>query len=182
MHSLAFLRILEPSWAVLGVSRARLGLSWACLGPSWGSLGGILGLSWTHVGTFWARFGASWGRLEAVLDCHGAAGVVLNGFEPSWAVLGRFCAHSGVHFGPKIGSFLVIFGVIFCTQFWALFGLLLGWYRGFNLAPDRLRKASRWDQKGHRELQRPKKLQLQKHSKTICFSKFLGSRGLPEKP
>ena len=101
MHSWAFLSILEPSWAVLGLSRARLGLSWACLGPSWGSLGGILGLSWTHVGTFWARFGASWGRLEAVLDCHGAAGVVLSGFEPSWAVLGRFWAHSGDHFGGQ---------------------------------------------------------------------------------
>ena len=140
MHSWAFLSILESSWAVPGLSRARLGLSWACLGPSWGSLGGILGLSWTHVGTFWARLGASWGRLEAVLDCHGAAGVVLSGFEPSWAVLGRFWAHSGVHFGAQYwlisSNFWGHFLDSILGTFWTTFGAISGPHFGTRSAQE----------------------------------------------
>jgi len=124
-RSWAFLGILRPSWAVLGLSWARLGLSWACLGPSWGRLGAILGLSWTHLGTFWARLGASWGHLEAVLDCLGAAWVVLGGFEPSWAVLGRFWGHFGVYFGAQSWIF---FGHLFTSRHfcWTNVGQLLG--------------------------------------------------------
>ena len=101
----------------------------------------------------------------------------MNHLGPSWGdfgpVLGRILE-------PKIGSFLVIFGVMFWTQFWALFEQLLGQFRGPILGPDWPRKAPRWDKEGHRELQRPKKLQLQKHGKQLVFQGFWGPEASQE--
>jgi hypothetical protein len=63
----------------------------------------------------------------------------------------------------------------FLSTFWTTFGAILGTILG----PDRPKKGPRWAQEGHQELERPKILHLQKPSKTIGFSRFLGSRGLP---
>ena len=64
-------------------------------------------------------------------------------------------------------------------QFWSTFWTTFGAILGTILGPDRPKKGPRWAQEGHQELERPKILHLQKPSKTIGFSRFLGSRGLP---
>ena len=45
--------------------------------------------------------------------------------------------------GPKIGTFRVIFEVIFWSTFWSPFGALLGSVLGSILAPDGPKKGAR---------------------------------------
>ena len=52
---------------------------------------------------------------------------------------------------------------------------------GSILGPDRHRKAPRWDQEGHQELQRPKKLHLQQPSKPFSFFKVFGVQRPPKR-
>ena len=133
-----------------------------------------MGLSWTHVGTFWARLGASWGRLEAVLDCHGAAWVVLSGFEPSWAVLRRFWAHFGAHFGDQnlliSSNFWGHFLDSILGTFWTTFGAISGSHFG-------TRSAQEGAKMGPREPPRASKTQKAAIAKTLKNNLFFPGMG-----
>ena len=173
--------ILERFGTILGcsgaVSGSRLGLSWACLGPSWGSLGGILGLSWTHVGTFWARLGASWGRLEAVLDCLGAAWLVLSGFEPSWAALGRFWCHSGAQTFLISSNFWGHFLDSILGTFWTTFGVVSGLQFGTRSAQEGVKMGP----KGPSRASKTQKAAIAKTFKNHMFFKVFGVQRPPRK-
>ena len=71
---------------------------------------------------------------------------------------------------PKIVLEFNFLGVVFWTIFWTTLGSFWGLFSG----PDRAKKEPRWVQEGHWELQRPKKLHLQKPQKQLFFSGFWG--------
>ena len=97
---------------------------------------------------------------------------------PNLAILAKFGGHCGdqnsLIFGNCWGP---VFDHVLVTC-WAMFGPILGPILGV----DRPKKGARWAQEGHQELQRAKKQHFQKPKKTLGFSMFLGSRGLPREP
>ena len=133
-----------------------------------------MGLSWTHVGMFWARLEASWGHLEAVLDCHGAAGMVLSGFEPSWAVLGRFWAHSGAHFGAQnwfiSSNFWGHFLDSILGTFWTTFGAISGPHFGTRSAQEGAKMGPR----GPSRASKTQKAAITKTLKNLWFFQVFG--------
>ena len=92
---------------------------------------------------------------------------------------GIFPAHFGTQNCPKIGPFFFNFGLIFWITFWTLFGLLLEPILGSILGPERQR-GGKMSPRNHQELQRPKKLHLQKPAKTFSFLRFWGPEASQE--
>ena len=88
----------------------------------------------------------------------------------------------GDYFGAQNWPIFGNFRNHFLDQILIFFSIIFGAILGTILGPDRHRKTPRWDQEGHQELQRPKKLYLQKLSKLFSFLRFLGSKGLPREP
>ena len=90
--------------------------------------------------------------------------------------------HFGRHFGAQKLHFFGVFWGRFLDQFlnsvWTTFGAILG----AILGPDRPKKAPKWAQEGHQELERPQKPAFAKTLKIVKFLRFLGSKGLPKEP
>ena len=126
------------------------------------------------------------GLLEAILSHLGAilktravkiapASWDCSGAPPRWSILGSIL-------GPKIGLKFTFLGVVFWTTFWTTFGQFWGPFWG-----------PFWDQIGPRRGQDepkrtiesfkdPKSCICKNLKQTFCFSRFLGSKGLPREP